>query len=216
MATTLALFFLAAGAWAQGLQELAIAPTEPTGSHHNALGPAAIDADRIALRELIGFVYGVSPVRVLGPNWLNDTFQVTAKARAGEENEFLPALQEALAGRLHVRIERTAKEMQIYVLKVVNPDSLKLHPGSGTRQISGGDGNLSFVNAPISDLENFGTRILGRPVIDATGLLGGYTFDLEWRAGDVKSLAAALREQLGLALADERRKVDVLMVDRVP
>jgi uncharacterized protein (TIGR03435 family) len=32
----------------------------------------------------------------------------------------------------------------------------------------------------------------------------------------VKSLAAALREQLGLALADERRKVDVLMVDRVP
>jgi hypothetical protein len=73
----------------------------------------------------------------------------------------------------HVRIERTAKEMQIYVLKVVNPDSLKLHPGADASQISGGDGNLSLVNAPISDLENFGTRIPGRPVIDATGLMGG-------------------------------------------
>jgi uncharacterized protein (TIGR03435 family) len=208
--TALIVVLAAAGASAQALQEFTIVPTEPTGSHHNSLDAAAIRADRIALKDVIAYAYGVPSVRVLGSTRLNETFSVTAKARAGQEDQFLASLQLALADRLHLRIERTAKEMPIYVAKVLNPDSLKLHAAQGDRRIGGGDGSVSFVNASIVDLG----RILDRPIVDETGLTGGYTFDLEWQPGDPKSLVKSIRDQLGLTLVDDHRKVEVVIVSR--
>jgi uncharacterized protein (TIGR03435 family) len=211
------MFVALASAWAQapaGLKEFAIQPNDSAGHFSNSFEPARVEADRIGLRSLIGYAYGVPPVRVLGPGWLDDQFRVAARPQPGDEAQFLTALQLALADRLHLRVERATKEMPVYVLKVLNPDSPKLLPASGDPSVSGSDGKLSVVNTPISSFETFLTGVVGKPVIDETGLKASYTFNLLWQAGDLDSLGKTIREQLGLALLEDRRKVEVLVVDR--
>ncbi len=62
--------------------------------------------------------------------------------------------------------------------------------------------------------------MLGKPVIDETGLTKHYDFELKWTVGGDERpapgvLTRALREQLGLELTAARRPVEVLVVDRV-
>ena len=213
------LVVLSAGVWAQapaGLEEFSIEPTDPTGSHHNTLNPTEITADRIALRELLAFAYGVPLERVLGPDWLEDRFQVTARARAGaDQAEFTASLQKALGDRFHLNVERNTRDMPVNVLKLVNPDALKSHKSEGAKHIQGSNGRISVSNTPISDFGNMMSNVYHRPVIDETGLAGRFTFDLEWQAGDLTSLAAAMRDQLGIAVSEATRTVPVLLISRM-
>jgi uncharacterized protein (TIGR03435 family) len=202
------------GVSAQGLKEFTIEPVEMMGSHHNSLSSEAIVADRIPLRNLLGFVYGVSSILVTGPDWLDETYSVTAKPRAGEEEKFLDALRPLLRERLHLRIEHVSREMPVYVLRTVDAQSPKLHSSSGSASMKGQEGSVTIENAAMSDLGNLLTRTLGKPVIDETGLTARYSFKLEWQAGDNDSLKKEMREQLGLTVTEDRRKIDVLQVDR--
>jgi uncharacterized protein (TIGR03435 family) len=71
-------------------------------------------------------------------------------------------------------------------------------------------------------------EIAGRPVVDKTGLTGGYDFTLRWTSDDPGSVAApadsnaqwpslftALQEQLGLKLTPEKQPIDIIVVDSV-
>jgi bla regulator protein BlaR1 len=99
--------------------------------------------------------------------------------------------------------------------------------GSGSIQSRGG--NLSFLASSLS-------RILGRTVVDSTGLTGNYDFSLRWtpdggmrnpggpEQGEASgatldtggpTLFSALQEQLGLKLESQRRPVDVIVVDHL-
>jgi uncharacterized protein (TIGR03435 family) len=61
--------------------------------------------------------------------------------------------------------------------------------------------------------------ILGRPVVDRSGLIGDYELELTWSPdpgltrSDLPSLFTALREQLGLKLEPTTGPVDVLVID---
>ena len=71
--------------------------------------------------------------------------------------------------------------------------------------------------------------MLGRPVVDSTGLTGAYDVDLQWAVMDLHadegasatsssegpSLFSAVYEQLGLKLVSRRHKFEVLVVDAV-
>jgi uncharacterized protein (TIGR03435 family) len=70
--------------------------------------------------------------------------------------------------------------------------------------------------------------MLGRPVLDGTGLTGSYDIDLQWAAMDLHadeaastkpsdgpSLFTALQEQLGLKLVAHKEKFDVVVVDQI-
>jgi uncharacterized protein (TIGR03435 family) len=60
------------------------------------------------------------------------------------------------------------------------------------------------------------TPILGRTVIDNTGLQGNYKVDLTWAADDQTSgpsLFTAIQEQLGLKLEPTRGPVETLVID---
>jgi uncharacterized protein (TIGR03435 family) len=71
-----------------------------------------------------------------------------------------------------------------------------------------------------------GLATLERPLIDKTGLTGGFDFSIEWtppedigQPGDVGSFGApfreALKKQLGLKLDPEKAPVEVLVIDHV-
>lgn len=61
--------------------------------------------------------------------------------------------------------------------------------------------------------------IVGHVVVDRTGLVGKFDFDLKWAADAADttraSIFTALQEQLGLKLESTRGPVDVLVIDRV-
>jgi uncharacterized protein (TIGR03435 family) len=71
-----------------------------------------------------------------------------------------------------------------------------------------------------------GLATLERPLIDKTGLTGGFDFSIEWtppedmgQPGDVGAFGApyreALKKQLGLKLEPEKAPVEVLVIDHV-
>jgi uncharacterized protein (TIGR03435 family) len=83
--------------------------------------------------------------------------------------------------------------------------------------------------ASMKDLAYKLSRLLGRPVVNNTGLDGNYDFKLEWtpdagapapdrqpvEASIGPSLFSALQQQLGLRLEATKGPVDILVIDRV-
>jgi uncharacterized protein (TIGR03435 family) len=80
----------------------------------------------------------------------------------------------------------------------------------------------------MQDLASSLQSMLGRPVVDSTGLTGSYDIDLQWAAMDLHadeaaptalsegpSLFTALQEQLGLKLVSRKDKFDVFVVDQI-
>jgi uncharacterized protein (TIGR03435 family) len=57
--------------------------------------------------------------------------------------------------------------------------------------------------------------ILGRPVIDETGIAGSYDFEFGWSKDRVAAITAALREQYGLLLTPGKRDLEALIVDGI-
>jgi uncharacterized protein (TIGR03435 family) len=63
-------------------------------------------------------------------------------------------------------------------------------------------------------------RDIGKPVVDKTGLTGGFNFELDWRperlessSDDSTSIFTALQEQLGLKLESAKVTTLVIVVD---
>jgi uncharacterized protein (TIGR03435 family) len=88
---------------------------------------------------------------------------------------------------------------------------------------------ITAENAPLENLTEALTWILGRPVLDRTGLEGSFDYKLEWSPdetqlrsqeappetdGNVPSLAAALQQQVGLRLVSRKGPVDLIMVEK--
>jgi uncharacterized protein (TIGR03435 family) len=100
-----------------------------------------------------------------------------------------------------------------------------------------GPGLSNASGQPIAQLVQLLAQFSGRPVIDKTGLMGAYDFDLKWapdpggNAGpfgppppgapalavdpDAPNLYTAVQEQLGLKLENMRGPVDVIVIDRI-
>jgi uncharacterized protein (TIGR03435 family) len=52
-------------------------------------------------------------------------------------------------------------------------------------------------------------------VFDETGIEGRFDFSLSWKAGDIGSLQAAVKDQLGMQLLEEKRNVEILVIDHI-
>ena len=99
--------------------------------------------------------------------------------------------------------------------------------------INGNGGNLIAGGLTMSQLASNLSTLVGRVVVDRTGLSGGFDLDLRWtpdqlpqqRIGTPEvppiidpngaSIFTALQEQLGLKLESTKGPVDVLVIDRV-
>lgn len=89
------------------------------------------------------------------------------------------------------------------------------------RWLSGGTRTMAQLAATLQSM-------VGKPVVDRTGLPGAYDVDLQWSPDDTGgassgetsvndglSIFSAVQEQLGLKLVARRDQFDVLVVDRV-
>jgi uncharacterized protein (TIGR03435 family) len=187
------------------------------------------------------------------PGWMGSRpFDINAKVDAETAARWIkmtqPEVDEGrrsmtrsrLADRFHLKFHHETREMPTLVLRVAKSGS-KLHPPHPEHDLQAGippnrinfldHGHMEGHSALMSNLARSlasEPEIAGRPVVDKTGLTGGYDFTLRWTPDDFgpgaapadpnaqwPTLFTALEEQLGIKLAPEKRPIDIIVVDSV-
>jgi uncharacterized protein (TIGR03435 family) len=153
------------------------------------------------------------------------------------------ATQTLLADRFGLLVHRETRELDIYALTMASGEGLSARPGcppgravmaararASAPRTDGpppfvcgqnvGPGRIRFAGYPISQFANGLSQIVGRAIVDRTGLTGNWAFELTYAAepspdSDEPSLFTAIQEQLGLKLEATKGPVEVLVIDRV-
>lgn len=212
---------------------------------------------------LLGFAYQVADFQISGgPGWIDSArYDVAAKADTNTAPaQVMPMLKSLLADRFQVKVHREIKEVPVYALvvgkngpKLESPkdgDCTSFDPASPKPPAPGQKpltycgtirmGRSSMDGAGISaeQLRSMLSGIMGRTVIDETGLKGTFNVHLRWRADQSTpgcpelrepltsgpdaptpdsagpSIFTALQEQLGLRLESGKGPVEMLVIDR--
>ena len=132
-------------------------------------------------------------------------------------------LQAMLADRFALKAHRESRNLPIYVLTVATGG-----PKMKKTAADGLGGNASYASGKVTareiSLEALAANLsfaVGRPIVNKTGLEGGYDFALDYApegadASDPRpSLFTALEEQLGLKLVPSKGLVDVIVIDHI-
>jgi uncharacterized protein (TIGR03435 family) len=231
--------------------------------------PGTFTTKGTTVKLLITIAYGVKEFQVSGgPGWINtDRFDVDGKM-SDTEVEYLNKLppdqqstrmglmvQGLLADRFQLKVSHATKDLPVYAL-VVAKNGPKLHeakPGdtypNGIKGLDGvahpgimrmGPGQINGQALQMRQLATMLSQILGRDILDQTGLKGQYDINLQWTPdvgegmmfgehagpkppGDNPappestgpSIYTALQEQLGLKLDSTKGPVEIIVVDHV-
>jgi uncharacterized protein (TIGR03435 family) len=209
-------------------------------------GPGRVDFNCVTLLMLMTRAYGVKDFQVTGPDWITlDRYNVTATTSPHANREQIgQMLQALLADRFQMRMHHENKELPVSAL-VVAKNGPKMAKSVRPPEEAGMRINMGAMEARAVTMPNLAgglARLLGRPVLDMTGLEGSYDFDLKFkpepgmgiammkmskeverRGGDASesnpSIFTALPEQLGLRLEQRKAPLDIIVVDhaeRIP
>jgi uncharacterized protein (TIGR03435 family) len=235
---------VAAAAQSFDVASIHINNTETDGHHHIISEPteSRFRTVNLALRELIQFAYGMPDSQILGgPSWLDSImFDIDAKSDPSVDAELraLPPeqarhqkqlmVQSLLADRFELKVHQETRQLPVYAL-VVAKDGPKFKPsqidgttidtGRARLHIAGSDDTIGILSRELA-------LVLGRVVVNQTGLSGRYDLSLRWTPDDAAALASsspdippdiftAIQEQLGLKLESTKGPVPVLVIDSV-
>ncbi|MGH9239804.1 MAG: TIGR03435 family protein [Vicinamibacterales bacterium] len=209
--------------------------------------PGRFMATNMTARDVIAFAFDMRKEQISGgPAWIDsERFMIEAKPHDGVTiagsagmSNLRQMLRSLLQDRFKLAVHRDTRVEPIYEL-VVASGGFRLTPveprSTGPRGIGTvGQGNVTGTAAQMSGLASFLSGVLGRWVVDKTGLPGQYDFTLTYapepgQAGSPvappegaaqadpnrPSLFTALQEQLGLRLATNRGPVDIVVIDGV-
>ena len=194
----------------------------------------------VPLKQWIEMGLSVRDYALVAPPWLDTSrFDLDAKLPAGKsvDQEPIPEMMKALL------IERFGlkwhEELRaVFGYELVTDKKVLLKPVSLLERLQGPRGNSSGptliggTNMSMAELAGALEKALGRPVVDATHLSGGYDIRLMWRPIDdaevarekqygvdvdnlPSSISTAVREQLGLRLQDAKVPSKVIVVDNI-
>jgi uncharacterized protein (TIGR03435 family) len=215
------------------------------------------------LKELIVIAYRIQPFQISGgPPWLDSIrYDIIAKPEHKPKQGDIPLmLQSLLADRFQLTIRRETKELPVYAIVLARkdgklgpqlseakeggctvPDPTKPPPppeagkppklGCGGLMMS--PRHLTAASVPVSNLTPMLSRLLGRTVIDRTGLTQKFDITLDWTPDESQaiqlppdgpkpptsdspgpSIFTALQEQLGLKLESQKGPVEILVIER--
>ncbi len=182
---------------------------------HTSTGLKAIGS----LRTFIKKAYDVEDIQISGgPDWLDrDIYEINAKASAPVSlNELKEMLQSLLEDRFKVEMHRETRQLAVYSLVLAKRGSRLRSPEDAGTSFSSGD-NFLRGTLDTGAIAGHLTSILGRTVIDNTGLKGTWKFSLNWRTDESTtdpSIFTAIQEQLGLKLVSTKGPVSVIVIDR--
>ncbi len=197
-----------------------------------------------------------------GPSWIDSArYDISAKPESSASNwdETALMLQSLLADRFKLTMHRDTKELPIYALVLAKKDG-KLGPGLAQSKEGGcvvpdpskplprpepgklpamscanmimNPRFLRAVSVPAAKFAVGLSRIIGRTVVDQTGLTGNFDISLDWTPDEAQymqlppgvappapsdapiSIFTAMQEQLGLKLESRKGPVEIFVIDR--
>jgi uncharacterized protein (TIGR03435 family) len=220
--------------------------------------PGRFIAKNYSLRGLILAAYGLQSFQLdEGPRWVqSERYNVEAKAEGNPPgSQMRLMLQSLLKDRFKLAVRTETRELPIYeLLRAKDGGALgpQLKPSAGTNcdrplatnappapgqtskplcgVLNSSLGHWVGRGVPIEMLATNLGRVMGRVVLDRTGLSGSYDLDLQWTdvsvllspsseialstpTSDGPSFTTALQEQLGLKVEAGRGPVSVLIID---
>jgi uncharacterized protein (TIGR03435 family) len=237
---------LAAGAFAQSFEVASVKP-HPEDPHIIGISTSGprLKAEAETLAGLILYAYQIRNYQLIRTPQFeaagDGRYDVEAKAEgegAPSKPEFRQLLQALLAERFHLAVHREMRETPVYAL-VVGKNGPKFKAGAPDAKPSGtirmkSKVEVSLTNEPMdSVVDAIENSFLDRPVVDRTGLTGGYdvklTYSQESRIRGAEpavdrinfdginiddiNIFTAVQEQLGLKLEPQKASVEVLVVD---
>jgi uncharacterized protein (TIGR03435 family) len=232
---------------AQPAFEVASIKPNISGDRWESLSPVTggrFDARNVTLVWLLKTAYHVEPFQIGGvPLWGNaERFDLLARASDDHATpeQIRVMLQTLLADRFQLALHREDREQPIFALVVAKSgsklakakhdtcaESTMQHPCGGFRIA-----NRSRMFGDTVTVQQFAaelTYMMGRMVVDRTGIPGLYDIHVEWTpehfgpepGTEVKpdeangTLFTAIQEQLGLRLQAGKAPVETIVVDRV-
>jgi uncharacterized protein (TIGR03435 family) len=203
-------------------------PPQPMGKGNGSsmkADPGRITCTNVPLKRYLVTAWGLKDYQISTPDWMNDErYDLTATMPAGTPtDEVLLMLQGLLTDRFRLATHRETKELAVYALGV-DKSGVKLKPadGFGSSVSSSPKGRSMHANASMKSFAATLSSLVDKPVIDMTGLIGGFNINLEWTPDELQPAAdstpgptifAALRE-VGLKLESRKAPVEILVVDR--
>ncbi len=196
--------------------EILIRPSKP-GSSATQASPNRFAARGMDLKSALSSAYGISPTRIVMPEWqAGTTYDILVNVPKEKAARFSTVFQQALETAFGFHVRRETRELEVFVLVAPQAKTAAFHEPAGLAGISrSGKGSISMINMPVASLAYMldRTSTLGRPVLDETGIAGKYDYAVHWDPQRPESVLSAVREQLGLELREARRPVEHLIVE---
>jgi bla regulator protein BlaR1 len=203
--------------------------------------------------------FSLAPLVLGAPSWINsERYSISAKS-AGQENRAImngPMLQALLQDRFKLKVNRQTRQIPVFALSVTRSgarlkpfqegtcipvdyaqDPAPQAPGQPPfcqNRIQSKAANQRAMHIPGATVTTFSALlgvILGRPVIDRTGINGRFDFDVDFAIDQSTpgfapettptdpavgvSVFTAVQEQLGLKLESTKGPGEVLVIDHV-
>jgi uncharacterized protein (TIGR03435 family) len=180
----------------------------PSTGNRNAQGASFLRGEGVTVLRAISRAYGVPEHRIVGPSWIA-TEKYAINAEAPDRETFQTMLQKELANWFHLLVHREQRVIPVLVLK--------RSEGKTTQSATRPKGQLAF-QMPQATMNLFADKladIVHMPVFNETNLDGPFDIGLSYEVGNVGSLRNAIKQQLGLDVQDDKRAVDLLIVDHV-
>jgi uncharacterized protein (TIGR03435 family) len=197
--------------------------------------PGSLIMHNVTLRSCVKWAYGIRDFQLSGgPDWIGaERYDISAKAaNKADDAELRRMLRALLAERFQLAVREERRQLPVYALIVLRAKAgLKPASDGGPASMRPGDGALEFRNTSMAELaERLASRPLSvdRPVVDKTGLNGGFDFSLKFAdnaehlkgaledvdRGAGPSLFSVIQDQLGLKLEAQKAELPVVVVER--
>ena len=187
----------------------------PATGRSVSINDTTMRGDGATIVGMLAVAYGIPASRIIAPQWAAETrYTVNALVGLDDAADFHPLLREELVRHLHLQAHIEPRSFEAFVLtKTATP---RLEPADAHNPVVRiGDRDVECRNTSMALLAGALQSILGKPVIDETGLSGAYDLQLGWDGDRAASITAALRDRFGLTLTPARRDLDALVVDSI-
>ena len=206
--------------------------SEAAGRPSEDVTPAGVTFRNANLTLIMRWAYKLPASQISGPPWLEDErFDIVAKAAGpAKEDEMRPMMQTLLTERFKLQVHRETRTMPVFAL-VEAKGGHKMKPSSPDSKAEAKQDPVKgsiVTGATMAELALDMAGPLNAPVLDMTGLKGGYDFIINIRAhlptdrkpGDPPPDPAvifmeAVQKDLGLRLEPRKAPVEVLVIDHM-